>query len=457
MKKLYVWMITAVCSIISVLYSVTASAQTQNVKEVEERLLKQAAENIEMCRKGDAVIRFITASGDPVRNAKVEVKQTKHDFLFGGLTWNLINERNNAKLERGKQMYKELFNFAVFELYWKSTEPELGKAEKDPLFPMLEWCEANDITTKGHALVWPCRSGVPKWLGKFTLEETEVLLKARIINITDSFEGRIDIWDVVNEPVNVWTWRNKVKNLDTERDWGKEEPIQDVADYVDLAFKWTYQANPRSELVLNEYYQISNMKVRERFYELVKELQKRGTPLHGLGIQAHEPRKGQEWYNPRDVWDTYDYLGSLGLPLHITEIMTQSSGKEITGGWRTGTWTEEAQADFAEQFYRLSFGHPSMMSIGWWGFADYIGDRWPNIGLVTVDYDPKPVYNRLKKLIHEEWETNLSTPLNRKGELEFRGFFGNYDIVLHTADGKVRTFTVHLSREEENRWVFTVE
>ena len=104
MKKLYVLMITVASSIISVLYPVIASAQTQTVKEVEERLLKQAAENIEKYRKGNAIIEFKTASGDPLRNAKVEVKQTKHDFLFGGLTWNLIDERNNMKLERGKQM-----------------------------------------------------------------------------------------------------------------------------------------------------------------------------------------------------------------------------------------------------------------------------------------------------------------------------------------------------------------
>ena len=135
MKKPSVWLLTVVCSAISILYTVVASAQPQQVKEVEERLLKKAAQNIEMYRKGDAVVQLITVSGDPVRNAKVEIKQTKHDFLFGGLTWNLIEEQDRQKLEYGKQMYKELFNFAVFEFYWKSTEPELGKEEIDPVFP----------------------------------------------------------------------------------------------------------------------------------------------------------------------------------------------------------------------------------------------------------------------------------------------------------------------------------
>ena len=71
------------CLIIALLPSYVF-AQAQNVKEVEERLLNKAAENIEKYRKGDAVIRFVSASGEPVRNAEVEVKQTRHDFLFGG-------------------------------------------------------------------------------------------------------------------------------------------------------------------------------------------------------------------------------------------------------------------------------------------------------------------------------------------------------------------------------------
>jgi GH35 family endo-1,4-beta-xylanase len=59
---------------------------------------------------------------------------------------------------------------------------------------------------------------------------------------------------------------------------------------------------------------------------------------------------------------------SLAIPC-IT-VIPQSGGKPITGGWREGTWTEEAQAEFAEQFYRLCFGHPAVASINWWGLSD---------------------------------------------------------------------------------------
>jgi hypothetical protein len=55
------------------------------------------------------------------------------------------------------------------------------------------------------------------------------------------------------------------------------------------------------------------------------------TPLSGLGIQAHEPR--EHWYPPEELWATLDALAGTGLPLHITELHPQSSGKPITGGF----------------------------------------------------------------------------------------------------------------------------
>jgi len=454
MKKLYGFSgIISFLVLLLTVFPLTIFAQSQNVTEVEARLLKEAAENIEKYRKGDVLIRFITETGDPVPDATVEVRQTSHDFLFGAKMYDLVRPENLSHPDLYKRRFMDLFNFAVLPFYWYGYEPNQGMPKWEKMLPVIEWAESNGITLKGHNLLWAHHYGAPGWLADYTVTETEELLKARILNIVNCFEGHVDVWDVVNEPVNAKTWKHKLENLDDKIDWGKEEPISEIVDYVEPAFAWANRANPAAHLILNEYYQIARMDVRERFYNLVKELQKRGTPVRGLGIQAHEPR--QEWYNPQDIWDTFNYLAELGLPLHVTEIMAESSGKEITGGWRTGTWTEGAQADFAEQIYRLSFGHPAMMSIVWWGFNDRGKVRGRS--LITADYRPKPVYDRLRNLIHKEWKTALSTSVNRQGMLQFRGFYGDYAITVKTTEGIVRTFTIHLDKNEENTWVFTLK
>lgn len=118
------------------------------------------------------------------------------------------------------------------------------------------------------------------------------------------------------------------------------------------------------------------------------------------------------------------------MPLHVTELIPVSNGDSIKGNYKTGIWTEKTQADFAEMVYTLSFGHPKMNSINWWGFSDK--NIWQeNGGLVDENLQPKEVYKTLDRLINKEWKTNLTnlTPNNR-GKMEFRGFKGSYKIVV---------------------------
>jgi GH35 family endo-1,4-beta-xylanase len=259
------------------------------------------------------------------------------------------------------------------------------------------------------------------------------------------------MWDVVNEPVNVKTWRNKIENMDDPNDWGVEDPIGEIADYVENALIWAHRANPEATLMINEYRTIADQKVRQRYFDLLKELKERQAPFRDIGIQAHEPR--QEWFNPEETWKTFDLYSSLGYTLHITEFHPQSSGVEITGGWRNGQWTPEAQREFTEQFVKLCFGHPAVASINWWGFSDR--NIWlPGGGLVDEEYRPKPVYEMLDELINETWHTEFETESGSDGRVKFRGFFGQYNIIVTTPDGSVRSFPVHVRKEEANEWTF---
>ncbi len=137
---------------------------------------------------------------------------------------------------------------------------------------------------------------MPPWLSGYTVQETEELLKSRVVNIVRGFRGQIDIWDVVNEPINVKTWKNKIAKLDDENDWGVEDPIPEIADYVTAALRWAYAANPSATLIVNEFMTLAREKERMRFNSLLKELAARRAPISGVGIQAHEPR--EEWFLP---------------------------------------------------------------------------------------------------------------------------------------------------------------
>jgi endo-1,4-beta-xylanase len=430
------------------------SALSQDVRQTEARMMKQAEENIEKFRKGDVTIQFKTRDGQVIKNTRVEIRQKTHDFLFGCIIFDLIHGENTYKEDLFKDQFKKIFNLAVFPFYWPGYEANQGFTGWADMLPILDWCRANGITTKGHPLVWATQSGAPPWLAGYSVEETEELLKARVMNITAGFRDKIEIWDVVNEPINVKTWKHKMETLPDENDWDIRDPIPLIADYVERALQWAHRGNPKATLLINEYRTLADKDVRKRYADLLAELKKRKAPLSGIGIQAHEPR--QEWFSPEEVWKTFDLYHGLGFPIHITEFHPQSSGVGVTGGWRTGSWTPEAQSEFTEQFVKLCFGHPAVVSINWWGFSDR--NIWlPGGGLVDEEYRPKPVYTMLDKLINQTWRTNGVFQTDDRGTISFKGFWGEYEITLDSPDGKAFVFPAHVRQDEENKWTFTVD
>ncbi|MDP3176159.1 MAG: endo-1,4-beta-xylanase, partial [Phenylobacterium sp.] len=265
-------------AVLGTFYFSGTTAQTVSKSETEQQMLKKADENIEKFRKGNAEIQFKDKDGRPIQNVKVELVQKSHDFLFGCIIFDLVNDKNTYQPELFKERFKKLFNLAVFPFYWSAYENQQGKPQWTKMTSTLEWCKLNGITTKGHPLVWACHSGAPKWLKDYDADAATDLLKARVINTVAGFKGQINLWDVVNEPVNVRSWNNKLKNFDSENDWDVQDSISEIADYVEKSLRWAHSANPEATLLINEYNSIPKVSVRSRYARLLKELQKRNAP-----------------------------------------------------------------------------------------------------------------------------------------------------------------------------------
>jgi GH35 family endo-1,4-beta-xylanase len=441
----------------------TEDSQRLHSRLDTERLsLLEAKRNIEKYRKGDVSVSITDSAGKPLKNVRLAINQATQDFLFGNLSEEMFSPGLTAEeMKKFQAQFLALFNFTELTIKWAPYEPEQGKPEWQKLKQKLDWCLQNGVTPKGHTLGWTHVAGTPSWLMKLPYRRATDLYKARIHNLVGGFKKHIKMWDVVNEPVTTIPWERAL--LDTVSTVGQIDEgfrynvkgisLEETLPWVDSSFRWAGEADPGGDLIINEFYVIAKPEVRERYYQLIRELQKRGVPVRGIGIQAHEPR--DMWFPPREVVASFKKFDSLKLPLHITEFIPQSSGKPITGGWRQGLWTEEAQADFAEQFYTLAFGHPSVASIHWWGLSDKM--IWlQGGGLLDKNLAPKPVYNRLLQLIKRDWMTkNLRLTTNKKGEASFRGFFGNYHIVVTKADGTSKTFEAPLQDHGLNKWVLS--
>lgn len=438
-----------------------AVGQTADKRNVEERLLAKARASIEKVRKGDAVLTFVDSLGKPVTNASISIDQQTQDFLFGNLSEEQFRpDLTPDEVKLFQDRFTALFNFTELTVKWAPYEKQQGKPDWQKLQQKLDWCRKNGITPKGHTLGWTNMSGTPPWLLALPSKQATDLYEARIRNLVGGFKDQIRMWDVVNEPVTTVPWEVALKDSvfgESKIDEGTRYNVSGITvaqtlPWVEKSYRWAHEADPTGDFILNEFYLIAKPTVREKFYELLSELQKRKVPVTGIGIQAHEPR--EMWFSPVEIMATFDAYKPLNLPLHITEFTPQSSGKAITGGWREGVWTEEAQAEFAAQFYTLAFGHPSMASIHWWGLSDRM--IWlKGGGLLDEAFNPKPVYTKLLKLIKEEWMTkNVMLRTDKNGQVSFRGFAGTYRVVVTNADGREQVVSAHLTENKAIRQSF---
>jgi hypothetical protein len=69
-------------------------------------------------------------------------------------------------------------------------------------------------------------------------------------------------------------------------------------------------------------------------------------------------------------------------------------------------------------------------AITWWDLCDPDWEA-PTGLLRNKNRDPKPVYDALMKLIHDEWTTRLTAKTDRQGSITFRGYFGHYQLTIN--------------------------
>ena len=121
------------------------------------------------------------------------------------------------------------------------------------------------------------------------------------------------------------------------------------------------------------------------------------------------------------------------------------------------------------------FAHPAVEQIVYWNVVDgyahlwdpdpekikasqgdmTIGENYYYGGLLRFDMSPKPAYHKIKELTQKVWHTEESAVTDPDGCMEFRGFFGKYDIEIDL-NGETVTKEITLSKKSENQFTVTL-
>ena len=141
----------------------TSLARRGDSAESNDGILRQADERIRRHRKGAATLRLVNADGRPLpAGAELRIRQTRHKFLFGCNLFKLGRCRTPDDNVAYEKQFAGLLNFATLPFYWWTYERQKGRPDDERTERAIRWCEAHNITTKGHPLAWNYVD--PRWL-----------------------------------------------------------------------------------------------------------------------------------------------------------------------------------------------------------------------------------------------------------------------------------------------------
>ena len=199
-------------------------------------------------------------------------------FLFGSA----INDRQVAGEDSiGANLVKKHFNTVVAENCMKSEKinPRQGYYNWGPADAFVKFGEDNGMFVVGHCLVW--HSQLAPWFpvdkeGNYVSADTlRERMRCYITDVVTRFKGSVRGWDVVNEAVN-------------DDGTYRQTPFYEILgeEYIPYAFELAHQADPDAELYINDY-GMDKPARRQKYLEIIKNLQERGLRIDAVGMQCH--------------------------------------------------------------------------------------------------------------------------------------------------------------------------
>jgi endo-1,4-beta-xylanase len=328
-------------------------------------------------------------------------------------------QQSSGNDPKALKFLEEQFNSITPEnlLKWESVHPKPGKYNFEPADSYVALGEKYKMFIIGHCLVW--HSQVPKWVfedssgNPVTREVLLQRMKEHIYTVVGRYKGRINGWDVVNEAI------------EDDGSLRKTRWLQIIGeDYIEKAFQFAQEADPKAELYYNDYNEWKQGK-RETVVKIIKNLRAKGIKIAGIGMQGH-------WgldYPPMDEVDaSMKAYSEAGCKLMITELdmdilpnPLNDTGADVSKKFKL---TKESnpyadglpdsaatvQAKRYAEYFKLFLKYKGSLSrVTFWGMNDAQSWRnnWPIRGraayplLFDNNYQPKQAFDAVIKTVHE--------------------------------------------------------
>ena len=288
------------------------------------------------------------------------------------------------------------FNSIVAENVMKPADiqPKEGAFNFGPADKLVAYAKAHKMAMRGHTLLWHLRT--PEWMrtdkdGKPASRALVLArLKTHIDTVVGRYKGAVYAWDVVNEVID-----EKQPNCLRQDKWFAATG----EDYIEQAFRYAHAADPAARLYINDYSTEEPAK-RQCLERVVKGLQARGVPVHGVGHQMHVSIFGPP---VAQIDESLTTFSRLGLENQVTELdvsLYQYKAKSLSD---TEEKLVQKQGERYTELMKVFLAHPELRAVTLWGISD--SHTWLNHGeyegrndaplIFDRQQQPKPAYRAM--------------------------------------------------------------
>ena len=361
---------------------------------------------IEQIRKRDVDVKVVDQDGNAISGAALTIEQTRNLFGFG--TAIATNALDNP---RYRDFLQQHFQWGVVEnaVKWQSFEPQQGVFNYADADEIVQFAKQIGMPLRGHNIFWEVEQFVPDWVRALNDTDLRAAVSKRIQDVVGRYANDFVHWDVNNEMLHGDYFERRLgPNIRADM------------------FKEAQALAPQIEYFVNDYNVVAGGETLA-YKAQIEGLLAQGAPVEAIGAQGHFNEVA-----PDLMLSRLDTLAELGLPIWFTEFdVVQADPVE--------------RAKQVETFYRLAFSHPAVEGVLMWGF--WAGAHWrgPNAALVDEDWTINAAGQAYLNLM-EEWSTETAGTTNAAGELDFRGFHGDYVATVTLPDGSKQTYNFSVNK-----------
>lgn len=244
---------------------------------------------------------------------------------------------------------------------WNALRPSADAFDFAAADAVIAAARAQGAQVHGHCLVW--HEAMPNWAaGPIDGPTARDRLEAHVGAVAGRYRGAVASWDVINEAVE----RNDRRADGLRRSLWLEAL---GPDYLLTALDAAHRAAPQARLAISDYgleYDHVTWMVEKRgtMLALLRDLLRRGAPLHALSIQGHllgaEPASFGLGLR-RFLSDVAD----LGLEIYVTELDVNE--QTLTG---SAAARDAIVADIYRRFVDTILNEPAVRFVATWGLSD---------------------------------------------------------------------------------------